>query len=54
MFWKADEKDRPEQYRIKVLESPPASIVTVQDPKGDVDRTTSGERILALLREQLR
>ena len=54
MFWKADEKERPEQYRIKVLESPPASIVTVQDTKGDTDRSTSGERILALLREQLR
>ena len=54
MFWKADEKDRPEQYRIKVLESPPASIVTVQDPKGDTDRSNSGERILSLLREQLR
>ena len=54
MFWKQDEKERPEQYRIKVLESPPASVVTVQDPKGAPDRTTSGERILALLREQLR
>jgi outer membrane protein assembly factor BamC len=54
MFWKQDEKDRPEQYRIKVVESPPASIVTVQDPKGDTDRTSNGERILALLREQLR
>ena len=37
---------------------PPAyrgrAVVTVQDPKGDPDRTTNGERILALLREQLR
>jgi len=53
-FWKQDEKERPEQYRIKVLESPPASVVTVQDVKGDTDRTSNGERILALLREQLR
>jgi outer membrane protein assembly factor BamC len=54
MFWKTDEKDRPEQYRIKVLEEPPKSVVTVQDPKGATDRTPNSERILALLREQLR
>jgi len=54
MFWKQDEKDRPEQYRIKVIETAPNSVVTVQDPKGDQDRTANGERILALLREQLR
>jgi outer membrane protein assembly factor BamC len=54
MFWKPDEKERPEQYRIKVSETAPTSVVTVQDPKGEPDRTTSGERILALLREQLR
>lgn len=54
MFWKADEKDRPEQYQIKVVEAAPASVVTVQDPKGTPDRTSNGEKILALLREQLR
>jgi outer membrane protein assembly factor BamC len=54
MFWKQDEKERPEQYRIKVIESSPTSVVTVQDPKGEPDRTKNGERILALLREQLR
>jgi outer membrane protein assembly factor BamC len=54
MFWKADEKDRPEQYRIKVAEEPPKSAVTVQDPKGATDRSANSERILALLREQLR
>ena len=54
MFWKQEEKERPEQYRIKVIETAPTSVVTVQDPKGEQDRTTSGERILALLREQLR
>lgn len=54
MFWKQDEKDRPEQYRIKVIEAAPTSVVTVQDPKGEPDRTSNGERILALLREQLR
>jgi outer membrane protein assembly factor BamC len=54
MFWKTDEKDRPEQYRIKVAEATPGSVVTVQDPKGEIDRSTNSERILALLREQLR
>jgi outer membrane protein assembly factor BamC len=54
MFWKSDDKDRPEQYRIKVAEEPPKSAVTVQDPKGATDRTANSERILALLREQLR
>ena len=54
MFWKQDEKDRPEQYRIKVIETAPTSVVTVQDPKGDQDRSATGERILAMLREQLR
>ena len=54
MFWKADDKDRPEQYRIKVAEEPPKSAVTVQDPKGATDRSANGERILALLRAQLR
>ena len=54
MFWKTDDKDRPEQYRIKVAEEAPRSVVTVQDPKGATDRTPNSERILALLREQLR
>jgi len=54
MFWKTDDKDRPEQYRIKVAEEPPKSAVTVQDPKGATDRSANSERILALLREQLR
>ena len=30
MFWKQDEKDRPEQYRIKVSETAPSSVVTVK------------------------
>jgi outer membrane protein assembly factor BamC len=54
MFWKTDEKDKPEQYRIVVAETPPTSVVSVQDPKGAPDRTAAGDRILALLREQLR
>jgi len=54
MFWKTDDKDRPEQYRIKVAEEAPRSVVTVQDPKGATDKSANSERMLALLREQLR
>ncbi|HYT96089.1 MAG TPA: outer membrane protein assembly factor BamC [Casimicrobiaceae bacterium] len=53
-FWKKDEKDKPEQYRIKVVEAAPASVVSVQDPKGDPDRTQNSEKILALLKDQLK
>src|SRR5205823_10305042 len=54
MFWKADDKDKPEQYRIKVVEVAPASVVIVQDPKGEPDRTQTSEKILALLKDQLK
>ena len=54
MFWKPDEKDKPEQYRIKVVEVPPASVVSVQDPKGEPDRTQNSDKILALLKDQLK
>ena len=53
-FWKKDEKDKPEQYRIKVVEVAPASIVSVQDPQGQPDRTQNSEKILALLKDQLK
>jgi outer membrane protein assembly factor BamC len=53
-FWKKDEKDKPEQYRIKVVEVAPTSIVSVQDPKGEPDRTQNSEKILALLKDQLK
>ena len=42
-FWKTDEKDKPEQYRIKVVETAPQSIVSVQDPNGAPDQH-AGER----------
>ena len=55
MFWrKDDEKDKPEQYRIKVVETTPQSTVSVQDPKGEPDRSQASDRILALLRDQLK
>jgi outer membrane protein assembly factor BamC len=53
-FWKTDDKDKPEQYRIKIVETAPQSTVSVQDPAGNPDRTQAGERILALLRDQLK
>ena len=53
-FWKTDEKDKPEQYRIKVMETAPQSTVSVQDPNGAPDRTQASDKILALLRDQLK
>jgi len=54
MFWKADEKDKPEQYRIKVVESAPQSVVSVQDTSGNPEKSQAGDKILALLQEQLK
>jgi outer membrane protein assembly factor BamC len=54
-FWKTDdEKNKPEQYRIKVVETAPQSTVSVQDPNGTPDRTQASDKILALLRDQLK
>ena len=53
MFWR-DTSIKPEQYRIQVNESGPKSVVLVQDPNGGPDKTQSGDKILALLREQLK
>jgi outer membrane protein assembly factor BamC len=53
-FWKTDEKDKPEQYRIKVVEAAPASVVSVQDPNGAPDKTQNSDKILALLKDQLK
>jgi len=54
MFWKKEEADKPEQYRIAVVEAAPSSLVTVQDPKGAPDKTPASDRILALLKDQLK
>jgi outer membrane protein assembly factor BamC len=53
-FWKTDDKDKPEQYRVVVTQADPASVVTVQDPAGIADRTANGDKILALLQDQLK
>ena len=53
-WWKTDDKEKPEQYRIKIVETSPQSTVSVQDPSGNPDRTQASDRILALLRDQLK
>jgi outer membrane protein assembly factor BamC len=53
--FKKDDENKPEQYRIKVAEdAAPQSTVSVQDPAGNPDRSQASERILALLRDQLK
>ena len=46
--------EKPEQYKITVAQSDPRSIVTVQDPSGAPDKTATGEKILTLLKDQLK
>jgi outer membrane protein assembly factor BamC len=53
MFWK-DDVEKPEQYRITVAQADPRSLVTVQDPDGAPDKSANGEKILALLKDQLK
>ncbi|HSU44959.1 MAG TPA: outer membrane protein assembly factor BamC [Casimicrobiaceae bacterium] len=54
-FWKKDDdKDKPEQYRIKVAEASPQSTVVVEDTSGKPDRSPASDRILALLHDQLK
>src|SRR5271165_3234999 len=53
-FWKRSEKEKPEQYRVVVTQADPASVVTVEDPQGTVDRSPNGDKILALLQDQLK
>jgi outer membrane protein assembly factor BamC len=54
-FWKKDDdKEKPEQYRIKVAEASPQSTVVVEDTTGKPDRSPASDRILALLRDQLK
>jgi outer membrane protein assembly factor BamC len=53
-FWKTTPPDKPEQYRVVVTQADPRSVITVQDPSGTVDRTPNSEKILALLKDQLK
>lgn len=53
-FWQVNEKDKPEQYRVVVTQADPNSVVTVQDPNGTADKSANGDKILALLQDQLK
>jgi outer membrane protein assembly factor BamC len=52
-FWK-DTTEKVEQYRISIVESAPPTVVVVQDANGAPDRTPNADRILALLKDQLK
>ncbi|MEO6929240.1 MAG: outer membrane protein assembly factor BamC [Casimicrobiaceae bacterium] len=54
MFWKSDDKDKPEQYRVLVADAAPHSVVSVQDANGAQDRTAIADKILGLLKDQLK
>jgi outer membrane protein assembly factor BamC len=53
-FWKTDEKNKPEQYQILVAEVAPMSVVSVQDPGGVPDKSATSEKILTMLKDQLK
>ena len=53
-FWKSDDKEKPDQYRVVVTQADPNSVVTVQDPKGATDKSANSDKILALLQDQLK
>jgi len=52
-FWKEDVQ-KTEQYRITVAAVAPNSLVTVQDPNGAPDKSANSEKILSLLKDQLK
>jgi outer membrane protein assembly factor BamC len=52
-FWKSDDT-KPEQYRVVVTQADPRSVVTVQDPAGAPDKSVNSDKILALLKDQLK
>jgi outer membrane protein assembly factor BamC len=54
MFWKDNAAEKPEQYRIAVAQAEPRALVTVEDPNGAPDKSPTGEKILALLKDQLK
>src|SRR5450755_1333889 len=52
-FWKTDDV-KPEQFRVVVTQADPKSVVTVQDPAGAPDKSANSDKILALLKDQLK
>lgn len=53
-FWRKNEIDTVQQYRIQVVGKDTESRVTVLDSKGKSDQSASGRQILALMQEQMR
>ncbi len=55
MFWKGTDKKSQPQYRIYVSDAGASmSQVQVQDSKGEVEKSSTGKKILGLLYEQLK
>ena len=52
-FWK-DTTEKPQQYRVVVVGGDPSSSVVVQDAEGAPDKSANGEKILSLIRDQLK
>jgi outer membrane protein assembly factor BamC len=52
-FWK-DTTEKPEQYRVVVTGGELKSTVAVQSLEGGPDRSANGEKIMALVRDQLK
>lgn len=52
-FWK-DKTEKVEEYRISIAESTPPTLVIVQDTNGAPDKTPNAEKILTLLKDQLK
>ena len=52
-FWGDDKPARNTDYQIRVVEQQGASVVTVLNDKGELDKTNTSTRILTLMQEQL-
>ncbi|HTP95775.1 MAG TPA: outer membrane protein assembly factor BamC [Burkholderiales bacterium] len=53
-FWRSDKKNTNEQYRIEVKEATGGAEVNVLDKDGKADTSSTSNRILTLLYEQLK
>lgn len=53
-FWKSDDLDPVKQYQVRVTSEGNSSQVTVNDAAGRRDDSETGQRILTLLKEQMR
>ena len=53
-FWKGGDKDKVEQYQVRLDSQGDETRVTVHDAEGRRDTSATAERILSLLEEQMR